>query len=274
MSTIQQPPGSESQSLPPGFDPTRQAMPPMPPRPPASARPAYQPIGGRAAAATAVLALLLVLDIAAVVSGFFEVQLFDRIAAGETVTAAEAEANDTRQGMIGLGQMALWFACAGLFISWLYRAYANVEALGPPHPRYEKGWAIGAWFIPILNVFRPKQIINDVWDSGQPRKDPPWWLMVWWLGFLISGVLGRIAFPGLSEDASLKELRTDTVNYMVSDGFDVAVLALAIIVVRTLTRRQEAKAAEEGAELAPPPAEPAQPASEPAPADGERAQPA
>jgi Domain of unknown function (DUF4328) len=244
MSTVQQPPEPEqNQVLPPGSDPTRQVMPPLPPRPPASARPAYQPIGGRAAATTAVLALLLVLDVAAVVSGYFEVRLFDRIAAGENVAPSEADANDTRQGMIALGQTALWVACAGLFIAWLYRAYSNMDALAPPHRRYEKGWAIGAWFIPILNLWRPKQIVNDVWDSGQPRKDPPWWLMVWWIiGFLISGILGRIAFPELSEDASLQELRTDTINYMVSDGFDVAVLALAIVVVRTLTKRQEAKA--------------------------------
>jgi len=66
--------------------------------------------------------------------------------------------------------------------------------------------------------------------------------MLWWIGWLVSNGLGRIAFPSLDPDASLAELRSDSVNYMIADGFDVAVLALAIVVIRVLTKRQEAKA--------------------------------
>jgi hypothetical protein len=180
----------------------------------------------------------------AVGSSLLEVQLLDRIDAGENVTDAQLDANDTRQMMIGLGQGALGLACIITFILWLHRAYENMDALAPPHRRFGTGWAIGAWFVPFLNLWRPKQIINDVWDSGVPAgKGPPFWLMLWWIGWLISNVLGRIAFPELGADATLAEMRTDSVNYMISDGFDVAVLALAILTLRVLTKRQEAKAA-------------------------------
>ena len=223
----------------------------MVPPPAAIARPPYRPLSGRAAAATAVLGLLLALDVAAVTSGYFEVQLLDRLIAGETVPDPQLEANDTRVGMIGLGQGALWVACAIAFISWLHRAYGNVDALAPPHARYSKGWTIGAWFVPVMNFFRPKHIVNDVWDSGSPRTGAPFWLMLWWIGFLISGLLGRIAFPELGEYATLEQLRTDSINYMVSDGFDVVVPALAILVVRVLTRNQEARADAEKAKAHP-----------------------
>ena len=89
--------------------------------------------------------------------------------------------------------------------------------------------------------------------------------MVWWIGFLISGILGRIATPNLAQDATLEEVQTDSINYMVSDGFDALVLVLAILVVRVCTRRQEARAqqrAGEPDEAAPLPwTQPAQPAA-------------
>src|SRR5688572_3553409 len=183
MSTIQQPPEPEERALPPGFDPTRDVMPP--PHAAATAPPPYRPLSGRAAAATAVLALFLVIDIAAVIFGLLEVQMLDRLAAGENVPDSKIDASDTRVGMVGLAQGALWVACAITFISWLHRAYSNVDAVPPAYRRYGTGWAIGSWFVPILNFFRPKQIINDVWRSGHPAgQDPPAWLMLWWIGFL------------------------------------------------------------------------------------------
>ena len=271
MSTVQHPQEPEERALPPGFDPTRDVM--RPPRA-ASARPPFQPLAGRAAAATSVLGLLLVIDVASVVSGYFEVQLFDRLLAGENVSDAQLEANDTRVGMLGLGQGALSVACAIAFISWMHRAYSNIHALPPAQPRYGTGWTIGSWFVPILNFFRPKQMINDIWRSGSPAGDPAPWLMVWWIGFLISGILSRIAIPDLGENPTLKELKTDSTNYMLSDGFDVLVLVLAILVVRVCTRRQETRAAERDGEAdraapllwaEPAHAEPATPAG-PAPA--------
>src|SRR5215213_2684690 len=32
--------------------------------------------------------------------------------------------------------------------------------------RYGTGWALGSWFVPILNAWRPKQIINDIWHQS------------------------------------------------------------------------------------------------------------
>jgi hypothetical protein len=43
-----------------------------------------------------------------------------------------------------------------VFIVWFHRAYGNLGALGVDRPRHGRGWAIGAWFIPIANVFIPK----------------------------------------------------------------------------------------------------------------------
>ena len=74
MSTLHQHREPEEPALPPGFDPTRDVL--RPAGPP-GARPPYQPLSSRAAAATAVFGLLLVLDIVAVGSSMLEVNLLD-----------------------------------------------------------------------------------------------------------------------------------------------------------------------------------------------------
>ena len=270
MSTLHQSREPEEPALPPGFDPTRDVL-----RPPGAAAvpPRYEPLRGRAASAAAVFGLLLVLDVVAVGSSLLEVQLLDRIAVGENVTDAELNANDTRQGMIGVGQFALFVACVVTFIRWLHRAYKNMDSIGPPYRRFDTGWAIGAWFVPVLNLWRPKQIANDVYDSGFPqRHGRPFWLHLWWAGWLISNVLGRIAFPDLGDNPTLPQLRQDSINYMISDGFDVAALALAIVTIRVLTKRQDTKA--ESIAAAPRQPLPGTPGPTPPPAEPAESQPA
>ncbi len=41
-----------------------------------------------------------------------------------------------------------------------------MDAVAPTERRYGHGWAIGGWFVPILNFWRPMQVVNDVWRAG------------------------------------------------------------------------------------------------------------
>ena len=74
---------------------------------------------------------------------------------------------------------------------WVRRAYLNVRPLGVRHPRFDPDWAVGGWFVPVLNAIRPKQVIDDIWrasevDAPNPRHDDwlsgrvPGWIHAWW----------------------------------------------------------------------------------------------
>ncbi len=54
------------------------------------------------------------------------------------------------------------------FLVWWYRAYDNLPGLTGFSRRFGRGWAVGAWFVPILSLWRPKQIGNDIWRAGDP----------------------------------------------------------------------------------------------------------
>lgn len=211
----------------------------------------YIPLRGRAQAVTVVFVIMAVLCTVAVFSDWLEWRLMDRIIAGEEVTDAEATANDNRQGTIGLVQLALFIAAAVVFIRWMHAAYRNLDLVAPGERRYGAGWAIGSWFVPILNLFRPKQIVNDIWRAGgrdNADAQPGWLLLGWWLLFLLSSWVVNAGARDYINAETAEEIKTGSILYFVSDAMSVVCAILAILIVRRATDRLDAKAA-----AAPPP---------------------
>jgi hypothetical protein len=216
----------------------------------------YIPLRGRVQALTVVFVILALVCAAAVWSGWLEAQLMDRFIAGEEVTEAEATSNDNRQAAFGIIQFALSIAAAVVFIRWLHGAYRNVSLVAPAEKRYGTGWAIGSWFVPIMNLFRPKQIVNDVWRAGGKNAEdaqPGWLLGAWWLLWLVGNFAVNAAARAYTDADTPEELKTGTVLFMVSDTMSVIGAIAAIYVVQQATDRLDAKAA-----ATPPPA-PTQP---------------
>jgi len=62
--------------------------------------------------------------------------------------------------------------------------------------RFGVGWAIGAWFVPVLNFWRPKQTANDIWSASDPTAEGKHLgsplLTWWWLCFLLANWVGWI----------------------------------------------------------------------------------
>jgi Domain of unknown function (DUF4328) len=213
----------------------------------------YVPLGRRASWAMWALVAAVVLDAIAVGSDLAEWRLLERVEAGEGISDATLDANDSRQARIGLAQTGLLAVGALFFIVWFHRAYENVIGLGAKDVRYGAGWAIGAWFVPVLNLFRPKQIANDIWRASDPDAPAdlgldwkggrvPAFLTGWWAAFLLSEVLYRTA-GWLSADAeTITELQKATWTYVGADALSVSAGVLALLVVRRTTIRQEARA--------------------------------
>jgi hypothetical protein len=158
----------------------------------------------------------------------------------------------------------LFLLAAGVFIAWFFRAYKNLRRLGVENMRYRTGWAIGAWFIPFFNWFRPKHIANDVWRGSERGVDVArqWRRVVvpnfvhWWWGlFLVQGILletgQRITASGYttlnswssydigfgSSDDGLTQIESGSVADVLGGVCSLAALVLAMMVVRRVSNR-------------------------------------
>lgn len=200
-----------------------------------------------------------------VVAAVFEVIHYGILAdldRGEDLSFETVDNSDVRLG-IAYGAQALTYLGAGIaFLAWFHRAYRNLPRLGAWPLRFDYGWAVGAWLIPVFNWLRPKQLVNDVWRGSEPVAGPkrlehnprvPTVLHVWWAGWVLASVLGTADFWVASEAQTLPEQLAGSILALVADGAYIAAGVLAIVVVRRVTKRQEAAIAATVAAGPPPP---------------------
>lgn len=98
-----------------------------------------------------------------------------------------------RAAIIGIILLvALTLATIGSFLAWFFRAYQNLYSTGA-YTLYAPGWAIGSFFVPILNWIRPYRIMEEIWQENAEmandsnaaeslRQNQPNALLKWWWG--------------------------------------------------------------------------------------------
>ena len=164
---------------------------------------------------------------------------------------------------VGLVQAAWFLVTAGLWLGWFRRAYLNLPALGARRLRYRRWWAVGAWLLPVFSLFRPKQLLNDIWRASDPDLPPDegdaWrgrpvaeLLGWWWLAFLASVLVRSITTEAVhsAADLMLLGLLPDQLDrFQASAGMQIAADLLTVVcgllalrVVRRTTTRQHDRA--------------------------------
>ena len=102
------------------------------------------------------------------------------------------------------------------FVSWVWVATANARNAGA-RVRHAPGWALGGWLVPFLSLWRPKQMIDDLWRASAPGTPPgvdlravqkPLAVTFWWAAFLIGGSLPAVGALRALEAAIGPNLRS------------------------------------------------------------------
>ena len=152
-----------------------------------------------------------------------------------------------RSATIGWLALGSQVATAVLFVVWIHRTYANLTSLGARGQRFGTGWAVGAWFVPFLNLVRPKQIVDDTWRASDPdgsvgeqwtTRAVPGFVHLWWGLFVAAGVLTWTSADSTDATDAHADLRLLALSHVVA----VAAAVLAIVVVARLSDRQALRA--------------------------------
>jgi Domain of unknown function (DUF4328) len=145
--------------------------------------------------------------------------------------------SDPIQGIVGLLQSGLGVATAITFLKWVYRAYKNVQGFGAEGLRFSPGWAIGYYFIPILSLIRPVQVMSEIWRASYdprnwPRNPGSWLIATWWTLFLLYSGVTQVSLQIGIQASTNDQWTLAAVFAILGDLFSVP---LSIIVLRLVT---------------------------------------
>lgn len=149
------------------------------------------------------IALILTVMLVNIVNFVFDVsnfELYKKIAAGAKYTVEEIENREFNNLVILMVYITVFVASAVAFIMWFRRAYNNIKCLGTDINHYEN-WTVISWFIPVLNLFRPYQIMREMYKksdeyitSRDSEHKPAELIFVgwWWALWIMTALYGNI----------------------------------------------------------------------------------
>jgi hypothetical protein len=164
----------------------------------------------------------------------------------DTVSLADRDRID---GLLASTLLAtVWMLVTGiLFITWLYTAHRS-SRMERSVIRHDSGWAIGSWFVPVMNFWQPFLMVTDVrrGATGDPATRPSLSQGWWWGLFAGQYVLGWGAqLQAFARGTAAPEAQTFGYSRLVAEVAEVhqwtslvtiAAAVMAIVVVRDVTR--------------------------------------
>lgn len=131
---------------------------------------------------------------------YYQKLSLDFFSSEEESTAAQ-ELQDKWTGTAGVLQSAILFQFIVLLM-WIYRINSNTRSLGAAADmKYTPGWSVGWFFIPIANIWKPYQVLKELWISNHhshipasDKKRGVTFVGWFWVVALISIGLGKGAF--------------------------------------------------------------------------------
>lgn len=202
----------------------------------------FKPLPTLAGAVTALMSLGIVATLADLVYDIHWLGLFNEAVDGGSSSAIRAV--ESAEGT----SLALYYANAAIllvtvvfFLIWVYRAHANVQALGFGELKFSPGWAVGWWFIPFFNLVQPARAMAELYRIAEVRNPAagrthirirP--VIAWWSLLLVSSCATRSGIVGEPADP-VEPVRQLFVFQILGNILYLPAGVLAIWLVRRIT---------------------------------------
>ena len=152
---------------------------------------------------------------------------------------------DLVSGSLGIVAALVLLAAAVVFIVWLWRVRWNAEMFCRGEHRFTRGWVLGSWICPVVNLWYPKQVVDDIVAASDPGTPPqtmsltsiPGTRLVWawWLTWVVGLVTGNVVQRGVLGGATeVGQLRTNVILSTISALFTTAAAILAMVLIQRI----------------------------------------
>lgn len=144
-----------------------------------------------------------------------------------------------------LASLVLLLVTGIIVLRWMYRASANAHATADDLT-ITPGWAVGWYFVPIANLWKPFQAMKETWLASHfglhwEGRDASDYLNWWWGLWILSSLLGNASWrlgdsaPQLGAELGL------------ADG--IITVPLTLILIRIMKQVRDAQDATRHAEV-------------------------
>ena len=199
-----------------------------------------RPNTARARAAMILIWIIMALEMITLILNINQYFLLKAASVGEMITRETADASDGAKRIIAIVFLLMYILSAVFFIRWFRRAYYNL-GLKAEYLNEKEGWAAGAWFIPIVNLYKPYQMMKEMYvvtigllqrhngnDTPKQKTATIGW---WWTLWIINGILSQIY-------AQMAKYADDVDSYLHSTIVDmignIASIFLAFITIKMI----------------------------------------
>ncbi|NEA99792.1 DUF4328 domain-containing protein [Streptomyces sp. SID13726] len=198
------------------------------------------PVGlGRAAAA--LLGLAAAVDVFALGADYF---MYDVTGDPADYASDRGDLAHTLLSVAGGAQGFALIVCGVVYLVWFWRVRVNSEVFNPVGHRMRRGWTLGGWVVPIVNLWYPRRIMVDIWDASSAGNRPEGraLLNAWWALWLVSTAAGQVLYNAYDDADTSAEIHDAMSQVMIADTLDLLAALVAAALVLRVTRMQDRKA--------------------------------
>lgn len=144
---------------------------------------------------------------------------------------------------IGAGYTIAFILSVVFVAMWIHRAHANLRAANLDGLEFTPGWAVGWYFIPIANLFKPFQAMRELWNASTGAEYrlegvAPTEVKLWWACWIISNLASNVS-TRLAWDNDPELLQVSALIGGVSSAIMLACAFLLLKLIRDITAGQQ-----------------------------------
>ena len=121
-----------------------------------------------------------------------------------------------------------------LFCIFSYRAVKNIKNFDRERIDTTPGWAVGWYFIPFANLFKPYGVMTDMWIASVHQEKSNWetpgTMPIWWACWILNNIISNFSTRmGIESGGVWNEYASDVSLYKTTLNMDIAAAVFGVI---------------------------------------------
>jgi len=205
-----------------------------------------RPNENRARLAQTFVWIIMTLDIVSIYSSYLQYNLLRGLQNNEEITDSMLTFNDAREQLLAIVYLIMFITSGIIFIKWFQRAYYNLSKI--TNCKHTEDGAAWCWFIPIINLYRPYQIMKEMNKKTiaflksktiDTIEDNTQLIGFWWGLWIVSNYLGNYILKTSFKEETIENLMNSTVADIILSLIGIPLAIVTVKVIKSYALKED-----------------------------------